>query len=73
VNSLGNKITSFIDLPLGVTEVVLTQVVGGSHVTVGVVTTTLLSFLGALVENIAKKNRNCFPIVVILTILICSC
>jgi hypothetical protein len=52
VNSLGNEITSSIDLPLGVTEVVLTQVVGGIQVTVGAVTTTLLSLLGGLVNSL---------------------
>jgi hypothetical protein len=52
VNSLGKEITSSIDLPLGVTEVVLTQVVGGIQVTVGAVTTTLLSLLGGLVNSL---------------------
>lgn len=52
VNSLGNEITSSIDPPLGVTEVILTQVVGGIQVTVGAVTTTLLSLLGGLVNSL---------------------
>ena len=52
VNSVGNKITSTVDLPLGVTEVVLTQVVGAIEVTVGGVTTTVLGLLGGLVNSL---------------------
>jgi hypothetical protein len=52
VNSLGKEITSSIDLPLGVTGVVLTEVVGTIEVTVGAVSTTLLGLLGGLVNSL---------------------
>jgi hypothetical protein len=52
VNSLGKEITSSIDLPLGVTGVVLTEVVGTIEVTVGAVSTTLLGLLGGLVGSL---------------------
>ena len=52
VNSVGKEITSTVNLPLGVTEVVLTQVVGAIEVTVGAVSTTLLGLLGGLVNSL---------------------
>ncbi len=52
VNSVGKEITSTVNLPLGVTEVVLTQVVGAIEVTVGGVTTTVLGLLGGLVNSL---------------------
>ena len=52
VNSLGQEITSSVDLPLGVTEVILNQVLGGIQVTVGAVTTTVIGLLGGLVNSL---------------------
>jgi hypothetical protein len=52
VNSLGKEITSTVNLPLGVTEVVLTQVLGGIQVTVGGLTTAVINLLGGLVNSL---------------------